>query len=242
MSKNTMTTSNAKYGTVDLQPAEIVCLKVEKNCWNRLEPRVCWGFAISAILALAMVFAAAPSIGRHQDDIPILGQSLEGRTLILVRHAKSSWDDPGLEDFDRPLNSKGRHSAKRLGLYLRKTHETYPEIIFSSPSVRTRETLELIQQAPWATDVPVEFDRQLFGSDDYLNFVNQIDPRFNRVMLVGHNPAIGNLAKKLTAVGSVEKFPTGSYCEIRWSELSTGPDWSATKEAKGTLVIHAGGY
>ena len=83
-------------------------------------------------------------------------------TLHLLRHAKSSWDDAGLADRDRPLAPRGRRAAKLIADYLR--HEgIVPALVLCSPARRTRETLEALAEA-FDDDVPVEFERDLYGA------------------------------------------------------------------------------
>ena len=154
-------------------------------------------------------------------------------TLILLRHAKSSRDDPSAKDFDRPLAAKGIQSALKLGRYLNRHDVPPPDCIVASPSNRTLSTLALVQQE-WRTTndkttIPIEFRQELYddaltsyvgflmhemmdlASNSYLKACSQ--SACHRLLLVGHNPAIGKLAA--TLVPSVTThFPTGGYCEF----------------------------
>jgi phosphohistidine phosphatase len=152
------------------------------------------------------------------------------RTLMLLLHAKSSWEFPDMEDFDRPLNAKGVIAAKRLGTFLRANNFSSPDIILSSPSVRTRQTLSLVQISGWANHVTVVWDPNLFDFGDigYLDYVKNIDDKYNNVMIVGHNPAIEELAQNLVGLQKVEHLPPGAFCVIQFQD-SNG--WSTLHHA-----------
>lgn len=147
------------------------------------------------------------------------------KSLLLLRHAKSSSDDPSLDDFDRPLTPEGSMDAENVGIFLQEHKVEPPQVIYASPSVRTRATLSLVQEhwldvsssSSSASSVPVvQYDDKLFNFDDegksYLDFVENLDHHYNRVMIVGHNPPIGKLAQHLGY--PLEKFPPGSFCEF----------------------------
>ncbi len=117
-----------------------------------------------------------------------------GRRLMLLRHAKSDWGDPNLADIERPLAPRGRRAAAVLGAYLRD-HALIPDLIVTSPSARTRETIELLDLGP----VPVETDREVYGGGEHglLERLRIVPDEVRNLMLVGHNPGIGRLAALL---------------------------------------------
>src|ERR1051325_3345599 len=110
------------------------------------------------------------------------------KTLFLLRHAKSSWKDETLADFERPLNRRGKHAAETMGEYL-KAKGVVPELILCSPAVRARETLALVTKAAkWATEV--RYDQRIYEASGLrlAEVMAQIENDRKLVMMVGHNP------------------------------------------------------
>lgn len=145
--------------------------------------------------------------------------------LILVRHAKSSWDRPALSDHDRPLNKRGRASARAIGDWLRKEN-LLPDQVLTSSAQRTLETCALMGMgtAPQA-------DRSLYlaGADTLLRALHQASGQCT--MLLGHNPGIGEFAERLaTALPAHPRFldyPTGAttlfdFSPDSWKDISYG--------------------
>ena len=149
--------------------------------------------------------------------------------LLLLRHAKSSWDDPGLSDAERPLAPRGRKAAKRLARYLER-EGLRPELVLCSPARRTRETLEAILPALGSPEVGLEDG--LYGADagDLLARLRRIPARVRCAMLVGHNPALQDLVLDLCPGGGErrrveEKLPTGALAVLEvpaWDALGPG--------------------
>ena len=129
------------------------------------------------------------------------------KSLYLVRHAKSSWTDTGLGDFDRPLNKRGLRDAPEMGrrLNLRNVH---PEIILCSPARRTRETLDLLIGK---TAGNVHFKQAIYEASDQtlLSLVRTLPDSCTSAMLIGHNPAMGWLVR-LCIEGSAKRKAMGS--------------------------------
>ena len=134
------------------------------------------------------------------------------KTLFLLRHAKSSWKDQSLTDFERPLNRRGKQAAERIGRYLK--HELIvPEIVLSSPAVRARETIERVAKAAkWTPEIL--FDQRIYeaGGLRLLEVVSQIENERKTALLVGHNPGIEELLMLLT--GESKRVPTGAFMQI----------------------------
>ena len=158
------------------------------------------------------------------------------RVLHLLRHAKSSWDDQGLADHDRPLASRGRKAAKRIAKHLR-SEGIAPSLVLCSSSRRTRETLERIRP-----DGDVQIERDLYGASapELLERLRRVPDTTESVMLIGHNPAIQDLTLELAGRGDrledVErKFPT---CALATLELSNG--WSELEAGSAELVGFVG--
>jgi phosphohistidine phosphatase len=154
-----------------------------------------------------------------------------GRKLYLLRHAKSSWRDPTLADHDRPLASRGRRASKVIADHL-QTERITPTLVLCSSSTRTRETLELIRVG-LGDDVEVQVERCLYAASasDLLDRLRKVDSSVDSVMLIGHYPAIQELALNL-ASGGVHlerlraKFPTAALATLafqdNWGELTHG--------------------
>lgn len=144
-----------------------------------------------------------------------------------MRHAKSSWKNPGLRDFDRPLNRRGKKDAPRMGRYLKEL-ELIPDQIFSSPAERAKSTiLHVVRELDLPVNI-ITWDENLYynGADSYLEAIQQADNQSETVMTVGHNPmtedAISILSKNgsnkaiKTATIACFEFDTDSWKEIRF--------------------------
>jgi phosphohistidine phosphatase len=153
------------------------------------------------------------------------------KRLYLLRHAKSSWDDPELSDHDRPLAKRGRRASKLIAEHLGR-ERTKPALILCSSARRTQETLDRIAPAVGA-EPEVRIERELYGADsaDLLDRLRGLPEDVGSVMLIGHNPAIQDLALALAgrgpAVGTMrEKFPTAALATLEfdgaWRELDSG--------------------
>lgn len=146
------------------------------------------------------------------------------KTLLILRHAKSSWDHPGLRDHDRPLNPRGRRAAPRMGRFLVE-RDLVPDRIVSSTAVRARTTAELAA-AEFDLEVEIETTRDLYGAspDGYIEVAEAMGGAAERLMLVGHNPGITSLVWQLTGTG--EYMPTAALAAVEldiedWSELGS---------------------
>lgn len=147
------------------------------------------------------------------------------KTLYVLRHAKSSWDDAELADFDRPLNERGESTAPFMGEFMAASGFE-PEVIVSSPAVRARDTARLAKEAAHLA-VDTVYDERIYeASSRTLQLVaSSIDDRFESAMLVGHNPGMEGLVRLLT--GRSEEMPTAALAVIdldieQWSEIDSG--------------------
>ena len=135
------------------------------------------------------------------------------KTLYLVRHAKSSWKYPSLDDFERPLNKRGRKNAPFMGKILKKLKVT-PDLIISSPANRAATTARIISAT---INYPLEnivYSEAIyeFSEDALIRVINKIDDSVNSSMVVGHNPAINGLANYI-GDQPISNIPTcGVYC------------------------------
>jgi phosphohistidine phosphatase len=153
--------------------------------------------------------------------------------LLLVRHAKSSWDQPDVADHDRRLAPRGRRAATALGEHLRGLAEP-PDLVLCSSAARTVETLKRIRQALPA-DTSIEVDEALYAADadELLAHLRDVPTTVTCVLLIGHNPGIGDLAVMLAGHGDraaraamAAKFPTAALARLaidqRWSDVEAG--------------------
>ncbi len=151
--------------------------------------------------------------------------------LYILRHAKSSWKTEGLDDFDRPINARGRKAAPAMGYYMQQ-HNIQPELILCSAAIRARETLALILAAlDGEPTIEIEKGLYLASTETLLDRLRQLDDGPNAVMLIGHNPGLHDLALLMSAPGeeqvSAVKYPTAALTELafkgrRWSDISPG--------------------
>lgn len=155
-------------------------------------------------------------------------------TLLLLRHAKSSWDDLAGDDHDRVLSERGNRAAPLMGAYLAR-HGLMPDIVLCSTAARTRATLDLVlpvlEPAP---EVLHERGLYLADAEDLLARLHTLPGRYKRALMIGHNPGLEDLARMLCARGDTAslaalgvKFPTAGLAIItfettKWQMLSPG--------------------
>ena len=147
------------------------------------------------------------------------------KTLLILRHAKSSWKEDALPDHERPLSKRGRAEAPRMGKLLRK-HDLLPDLILSSAAVRARSTVELvIEESLFDGETELREDLYAFDSEPYLKALAGLPDHYQRVMIVGHNPALEELLEELT--GEYLPLPTAALAQVTlaiesWSEIESG--------------------
>ncbi len=144
------------------------------------------------------------------------------KTLLLMRHAKSSWKDKSLPDIKRPLKKRGEEAAERIGRTLRDTGFV-PNLIISSPAKRTRQTAEIVAKAAHYKGEIEYVDSFYMGEpNDFYTRLKQLPREADKVMVVGHNPGLEALLQHLD--GHVDALPTGALALLKldlkdWSEL-----------------------
>ncbi len=159
------------------------------------------------------------------------------KTLTLLRHAKSGWDDPALSDHDRPLNAKGARAATAMGAHVRQMGLKFDHLAASSAR-RVVETLDHFQRGYGALP-PVQHDRTLYlaSAGTLLDTIRALPATADRALLVGHNPGLEDLVLLLSAEsnplrGAVEeKFPTASV-----AVLELDGDWTSACDGCGHLI------
>jgi phosphohistidine phosphatase len=155
------------------------------------------------------------------------------KTLYVLRHAKSSWDDASLGDHDRPLTGRGRRAASLIGKYMRE-EGIRPQLVLSSSATRARQTLDGLGDG--AGTVEVESDLYLASGDELTARLRRVEPEVASVMVIGHNPGMQDLVVTLATQGAdldrvKEKFPTAAL-----ATLVIDGDWSDLGERDARLV------
>jgi len=145
------------------------------------------------------------------------------KTLLILRHAKSSWKETGLVDHDRSLNKRGKRDAPRIGELLRE-QGLVPDMILSSSAKRAKRTAEIVAEESGFGD-EIVFSRELYAAwpESYIDALSLQPDRFGCLMVVGHNPGLEELLLVLT--GEAERMPTAALAQVTlpidsWSELS----------------------
>ena len=155
------------------------------------------------------------------------------KTLLVLRHAKSSWNDPALDDHERPLNKRGRRDAPRMGELVRE-YGLIPDVVISSDAVRARLTAEAVAEAArYAGEILLDPHLYLACPADILSLLATVRENAETVMIVGHNPGLEQLVEQLT--GERQDLPTAALAQIglpidRWRDLKLS--------TRGTLVGH----
>ena len=153
------------------------------------------------------------------------------KTLYLVRHAKSGWDDPTLHDHDRPLDLRGERAALVIGRYAAQ-RRFIPDLVLCSSARRARDTLDLVT-TQWPELPRIEIDRSLYlvGEHGLRKRLAAVDADVGSIMIVGHNPDLHDLARLLVGKGDDGlrqdldiKFPTATMATLklpadRWTDL-----------------------
>lgn len=158
------------------------------------------------------------------------------KRIFLLRHLKSSWDYPELDDFDRPLNERGERAGPLIARHI-ATHAIRPDVVLCSSSRRTRQTLDHVVEA--LDGVPVCYEQRLYEATaaSLLKRLRELPAHIESVLMVGHNPGLHKLATGLTekevpdAVPGLadlrDKYPTGTLVTLTapvedWTELQSG--------------------
>jgi phosphohistidine phosphatase len=174
------------------------------------------------------MLAIPPPLDARQSSV-----EMPNKQLFVLRHAKSSWDNPGLDDHERPLAPRGRRAAELLAGHLRENGIS-PALVLCSSARRTRETLEGV-----APGGEVSIEDELYGATTsaLVERLQRVPDDVGSVMLIGHNPALQMLVLRLAGstraaaadgyLAEVErKFPTGALATLEfdapWSELAPG--------------------
>jgi phosphohistidine phosphatase len=168
---------------------------------------------------------------------------LKPKRLFLLRHAKSSWDDPFVQDFDRDLNKRGRKAARALAKWL-ENKDFSPDLVLCSAAARTRQTLDLVQ-AGFGGQPEISIEKRLYlaEADALRRRLAELDkatPVPAAVLLIGHNPGLAEFALELIPPAETDtrariqaKFPTCALVALRFLG-----DWGAIGPARATLETY----
>lgn len=161
---------------------------------------------------------------------PTEGRSV--KTLVLMRHAKSSWDSPGLVDHDRPLNDVGKQDAPRMGRRL-ADRGVEPGVIITSTAERARSTAALVAGELGTPARRVIADERLYAAsvDTMLRVIRSLDDRLAVAMLVGHNPEMTELATRFSK--TAEAMPTAAIAVFTFDAASWADLRTATSAGRG---------
>lgn len=134
------------------------------------------------------------------------------KTLFILRHAKSSWDNPDLRDYDRPLNKRGKKDAPRMGKYLKKAN-LIPDRILSSSAKRARKTAKRFAKACGYTGKIIKLDSFYHAPVGiYFETLQTLPDKYKNIMVVGHNPTMEQLVHHIT--GQYQQMPTTALAHI----------------------------
>lgn len=149
------------------------------------------------------------------------------KKLFLIRHAKSSWSDPTVSDYNRKLNKRGKRDAPFMALKLAESG-AQPDAVISSPAKRARKTAGFMASAVGYPENKIKYDEQIYSasSEDLYRVLRSIDDSLEQIFFVGHNFAITDLAEELTGT-EIVNIPTSGIvamnCNIStWREIEAG--------------------
>jgi phosphohistidine phosphatase len=144
------------------------------------------------------------------------------KTILILRHAKSSWSNPGLADIDRPLNKRGKRDAPRMGALINE-HDIVPDLILSSPARRARKTAQAVSKN-CSYDGEIDTVPDFYPGDPYtfIETLMLLPEEYQSVMIVAHNPGLEGLLYVLT--GESARMPTSALAQVElpldtWRDL-----------------------
>lgn len=151
------------------------------------------------------------------------GDTNRMRKLLIMRHAKSSWDNPNISDFERPLNSRGLQAAPFMGNQIYK-NGLAPDLIISSPAKRAKQTAILVKESA-GVEAKIQYEDKIYEASPttLLYVAANFSDKYPSVLLVGHNPGIEGFIRILTS--EVHQMPTAAVAQIslnieKWADIS----------------------
>lgn len=161
------------------------------------------------------------------------------KTLSLLRHAKSSWDDPVQRDYDRPLNARGKRAARTVGEWMARAGLSFDAVI-ASPATRVQETLAYVGEGRGEPFDPV-WDKRIYmaSATSLFEIVHETDAGIGHLLLVGHNPGLEELLLLATEgeqsplrAEAEEKYPTATFATLTFDV----DEWPAAEEGTARLT------
>jgi phosphohistidine phosphatase len=155
------------------------------------------------------------------------------KRLYLIRHAKSSWKEPMVPDFERPLNNRGKRDAPLMGQRL-KSYQIQLDLLISSPAKRAAKTAKIIAKEIGFAKKRIVYDESIYeaGVSSLVHLIHHLQNSLNHVIVVGHNPGLTMFAEFLTDA-AIENIPT---CGIVCVEFATD-SWEKIEAGSGTMVF-----
>lgn len=153
------------------------------------------------------------------------------KTLLLIRHAKSSWDNPGLRDINRPLNERGLYDAPRMGRMIRSLG-IKPDLLVSSPAKRALTTAQFFAAAFEIPDEAIAINPDIYEAHptEIIRIIGALPNEAETVLLFGHNPTFTDVANRFTD-DYIDNVPTCGVVHI----VSTAPDWAAFSQVNSRI-------
>ena len=152
------------------------------------------------------------------------------KNLIIVRHCKSSWKDPSLSDFDRPLNKRGNIDGELMSNYLREKEKKIDKLILST-SIRTRLTSKYFIEKIHFNSISYLDELYHASYSEIIKIISKIENNFNNIMVIGHNPGLTELINHFTDM-RIYNIPTSGIIKVEFEE----DKWSKITENKGKIV------
>lgn len=155
------------------------------------------------------------------------------KILYLIRHAKSSWSDVNLSDFDRPLNSRGFRDCETMPQFL-KDKNMEIDYILSSTALRAKTTALQFNKVFQLNEDKIQYTKELYHALDFtvVDLINQVNPKINHLAVFGHNPTFTYLANKLCEI-KLDNLPTCGIVAIGF-EIS---EWTELMDKKGNFLF-----
>ena len=144
------------------------------------------------------------------------------KDLFILRHAKSSWSDPFLDDFDRPLNKRGKQACVDMGQWIHNQNIT-PELVLCSPAKRAIDTLKRVKKGQMAFGKK-KFEASLYlaSPSELLNLIKKVPAKVSSLMLIGHNPGMHELILQLVNTKALQSEQAQSFQQIVYKFPTTG--------------------
>ena len=152
------------------------------------------------------------------------------KNLIVVRHCKSSWKDPSLSDFDRPLNKRGNIDGELMSNYLKEKEKKIDKLILST-SIRTRLTSKYFIEKIHFNSISYLDELYHASYSEIIKIISKIENNFNNIMVIGHNPGLTELINHFTDM-RIYNIPTTGIIKVEFKEAK----WSKITENKGKIV------